>query len=124
VYPPLAGYSHQIELERPDRLLVLSGQVGMALDGRIPGDPAEQLEIAMDNVLGNLDAAGMGIGHLVKLTFYFVEAVDADTRRSILAERLGGHAPCMTLIYVAGLASPAIKVEVDAWASTDSHSSG
>jgi hypothetical protein len=25
----------------------------------------------------------------------------------------------MTLVYVAGLASPAIKAEVDAWASTE-----
>jgi enamine deaminase RidA (YjgF/YER057c/UK114 family) len=124
VHPPLAGYSHQIELDRPERLLVLSGQVGMPLDGRIPADPAEQLELAMDNVLANLEAAGMGISHLVKLTIYLVEPIGPDRRRSILAGRLAGHAPCMTLVYVAGLASPAIKVEVDAWASTDSHSSG
>jgi hypothetical protein len=29
----------------------------------------------------------------------------------------GRHIPCMTLVYVAGLATPTIKVEVDAWAS-------
>jgi enamine deaminase RidA (YjgF/YER057c/UK114 family) len=119
IHAPLAGYSHQIELRGQERLLVLSGQVGMATDGRIPDDPAEQLELAMDNVLRNLDAAAMGVGDLVKLTFYLVAPIDADRRRAVLADRLGGHEPCMTLIHVAGLAAPAIKVELDAWASAE-----
>jgi enamine deaminase RidA (YjgF/YER057c/UK114 family) len=124
VHAPLAGYSHQIELRDSERLLVLSGQIGMAPDGRIPDDPAEQLELAMDNVLRNLAAAAMDVGDLVKLTFYLVAPIDADRRRAALTARLGGHEPCMTLIYVAGLASPAIKVELDAWASADGQASG
>jgi enamine deaminase RidA (YjgF/YER057c/UK114 family) len=124
VHAPLARYSHQIELRGPGRMLVLSGQIGMTLDGRIPDDPAEQLELAMDNVVRNLEAARMGVSDLVKLTFYLVASIDADRRRTVLTERLGGHAPCMTLIYVSGLASPAVKLEVDAWASTDSPEPG
>jgi enamine deaminase RidA (YjgF/YER057c/UK114 family) len=119
IHAPLAGYSHQIELRGQGRLLVLSGQIGMSLDGHIPEDPAEQLEVAMDNVLRNLEAAAMDVGDLVKLTFYLVGPIDADRRRAALADRLGGHEPCMTLIHVAGLASPAIKVELDAWASAE-----
>jgi enamine deaminase RidA (YjgF/YER057c/UK114 family) len=119
IHAPLAGYSHQIELSGQGRLLVLSGQIGMSPDGRIPEDPAEQLEVAMDNVVRNLDAAAMGVGDLVKLTFYLVAPIDADRRRAALADRLGGHEPCMTLIHVVGLASPAIKVELDAWASAE-----
>ena len=119
IHAPLAGYSHQIELRGQGRLLVLSGQIGMLLDGRIPEDPAVQLEVAMENVLRNLDAATMGVGDLVKLTFYLAVPIDADRFRAVLADRLGGNQPCMTLIHVAGLASPAIKVELDAWASAD-----
>jgi enamine deaminase RidA (YjgF/YER057c/UK114 family) len=119
IHAPLAGYSHQIELAGPQRLLVLSGQVGMAPDGRVPEDPGEQLELALDNVLRNLEAAAMDAGDLVKLTFFLVAAIEAERRRAALAERLGGHEPCMTLLYVPALASPAIKVEVDAWASSD-----
>ena len=119
IHAPLAAYSHQIELRGPQRLLVLSGQVGMAPDGRLPDDPAEQLELALDNVLANLEAAAMDAGNLVKLTLYVVAPIDADRRRAVLAQRLGRHEPCMTLVYVGGLASPAIKVEVDAWASAD-----
>jgi enamine deaminase RidA (YjgF/YER057c/UK114 family) len=117
IHAPLARYSHQIELRGPERLLVLSGQVGVAPDGRLPEDPAEQLELAMDNVLRNLEAAAMDVGDLVKLTLYLASPIDADRRRAVLAPRLGRHEPCMTLVYVAGLASPALKAEVDAWAS-------
>jgi enamine deaminase RidA (YjgF/YER057c/UK114 family) len=70
IHAPLASYSHQIELRGPERLLVLSGQVGVALDGRLADDPAEQLELALDNVLRKLEAAAMDAGHLVKLTLY------------------------------------------------------
>lgn len=33
-----------------------------------------------------------------------------------MGQFLGDHLPCMTMIYVVALASPALKVEVDAWA--------
>jgi 2-iminobutanoate/2-iminopropanoate deaminase len=117
IHAPLAGYSHQVEVSGPERLLLLSGQVGMTSDGHIPDEPAEQLGLALENVLQNLNAAAMRVDDLVKLTFYFTEPIDADRRRAILDERLGRHMPCMTLVYVAGLATPAIKVEIDAWAT-------
>lgn len=120
VHAPLAGYSHQIEIAGAERLLVLSGQIGMTLDGRIPDDAAEQLDLALTNVLRNLEAAGMAATDLVKLIFYLTEPVDQGRRAAVLAARLAGHAPCMTLLYVAGLASPALKVEIDAWASSRS----
>jgi 2-iminobutanoate/2-iminopropanoate deaminase len=117
VHAPVAAYAHQIELRGEERLLVMSGQLGMTVAGEIPDDPGEQFDLALENVLRNLEAAGMRTADLVKLTVYLAEAVDAGRRRAILARRLGGHTPCMTLMYVAGLASPELKVELDAWAS-------
>jgi len=117
IHAPLAPYSHQIEIRGPERLLVLSGQVGMTPDGTVPDEAAEQLDVCLQNVLGNLEAAGMGVGDLVKLTLYFTEEIDGPSRGRVIGARLGNHAPCMTLVYVAGLASPAYKVEVDAWAT-------
>jgi enamine deaminase RidA (YjgF/YER057c/UK114 family) len=120
IHAPLAGYSHQIEISGDERMLVLSGQVGMTPDGGIPEDPAAQLEVALANVLRNLAAAGMQAGDLVKITYYFVEPIDADARRTIISQQLGDHQSCATLVYVAALAAPALKVEVDAWASASS----
>ena len=119
VHPPLAQYSHQIEITGPQRWLLLAGQVGMALDGTLSADPAEQLEMALENIQRNLEAAGMAVNDIVKLTIYLVENMDADKRREILSKWLGEHAPTMTLVYVAALATPAIKLEVEASACVD-----
>jgi enamine deaminase RidA (YjgF/YER057c/UK114 family) len=117
VHPPLAAYVHQIELSADERLLVLSGQVGARADSSLPDDPLEQLEVAWDNVDRNLAAAGMDTGDLVKLTFYLVGEWDSLRRREVIARRLGGHRPTMTMLYVAALALPEFRVEIDAWAS-------
>jgi 2-iminobutanoate/2-iminopropanoate deaminase len=117
VHAPLAAYSHQIEISGAERTLVMSGQVGMRADGSLPDDPMEQLAVAFDNVERNLEEAGMDIGDLVRLTFYLVGEWDSDARRGLVAARLGTHRPCMTAIWVAALAGPTLRVEIDAWAS-------
>lgn len=117
IHKPLGGYSHQVEISGNERMLILSGQVGMRQDGTLPEDPIEQLDIAFENIFRNLRAANMHVTDLVKLTTYLVGEWDTDKRRALVASKLAGHQPAMTLIYVAALASPAIKVEIDAWAS-------
>jgi enamine deaminase RidA (YjgF/YER057c/UK114 family) len=116
VHSPMGGYTHHIEITEPNRWLVLSGQVGLMIDGSLPYDPIEQFKAALENIRKNLDAAGMEIQDLVKLTIYLAGEFETDKRRAIMAEWLGDHRPCSTLIYVAGLATPDIKVEIDAWA--------
>ena len=116
VHQPLAAYAHQIEVTEPKRWLVMSGQIGMRPDGSLPDDPIEQIRIALDNIRKNLEAAGMNIKDLVKLTFYLVGEMNTAQRREVLSEWLGEYAPCSTLLYVAALATPAIKVEIDACA--------
>lgn len=117
IHAPLGAYAHQIELTAGERLLALSGQVGMTPDGTVPEDPVAQVDVALANVEANLHAAGMGVGDLVKVTFYLVGDVDLDGWRQVVAARLGDHRPTMTLLFVARLGRPALRVEVDAWAS-------
>lgn len=116
LHKPLGGYSHQVEISG-ERMLIISGQIGMRLDGSIPEDPIEQLDIAFENIFRNLRAANMQVTDLVKLTTYLVGEWDTDKRRTLVATKLAGHQPAMTLMYAAALANPAIKVEIDAWAS-------
>jgi 2-iminobutanoate/2-iminopropanoate deaminase len=117
VHQPIAAYTHQIDLSGPERLLFLSGQVGRTIDGTVPDDPIEQLDLALENLERNLHAAAMGVPDIVKLTFYLVGEMDAAKRRDVIAARLKSHRPCMTLLFVAALASPIYRVEIDAWAS-------
>jgi enamine deaminase RidA (YjgF/YER057c/UK114 family) len=121
VHQPIAGYTHQIEVTGTPRWLVLSGQLGRTLAGTVPTDPIEQLTLALDNLRANLDAAGMEITDLVKLTLYLVGDLDAERRKHALTDRLGGHRPCLTLLFVAGLAAPEYRVEIDAWAAREDY---
>ena len=116
VHPPRGRYVHQIEVSGETRLLFLSGQLGMELDGTVPDDAIGQLGVAVDNVLRNLEAAGFEPTDLVKMTTYVVGDIDPVARREELDRRLGDLLPTSTLVFVAALARPEFRVEIDAWA--------
>jgi len=116
IHPPIGPYSHQVEVQGSPRWLAMAGQVGRTQDGIVPEDPIDQVELALENVRRNLDAAGMAVSDLVKVTWYLVGEIDARRRREVTSAWLDGHAPCSTLVYVAALAAPEYRVEVDAWA--------
>jgi 2-iminobutanoate/2-iminopropanoate deaminase len=118
VHPPIGGYTHQVEVKGPERLLIISGQVGKREDGVVPDDPYEQLEIALENLFRNLQAGNMDVQDILKINFYLVGEMDAAKRREVVAAKLKGHKPCMTLVYVSALASSIYKVEIEAWASS------
>ena len=118
VHQPVGSYSHQIEISN-ERMLIISGQVGMGQDGSIPTDPYEQMELAFENIFRNLHAANMDVKDLVKITYYLVGEWDTAKRREIVLSKLQGHQPCSTLLYVTALASPQFRVEIEAWASRE-----
>ena len=61
IYEALGSYSHQIEISGNERILVLSGQIAMRQGGTIPDDPLEQLDVAFENILRDLQAADMSV---------------------------------------------------------------
>ncbi len=117
IHAPLASYVHQIEVSADEKLLVLSGQVGVRKDGTIPEDAMAQLELAWHNVGENLKEAGMSYKDVIKATFYMVEQSDPTARRAAFASMLDGIRPCMTLLYVSALGTDELKVEIDVLAS-------
>jgi 2-iminobutanoate/2-iminopropanoate deaminase len=117
IHEPLGSYSHQVEVRGNERLLVISGQVGMREDGTVPEDPFEQIDIAFENILRNLRAANMDVKDIIKITYYLAGEIDTAKRREIVLSKLQGNQPCSTLLYVAALASPMFRVEIEAWAS-------
>jgi enamine deaminase RidA (YjgF/YER057c/UK114 family) len=119
VHAPLGAYTHQAEITGAPRWLVLSGQIGIRTSGELPDDPIEQLGIALDNLTANLNAVDMELRDLVKLTVYFAGDVDLQLRRRRILDWLGETRPCMTVAQVVALATPQLRVEIDAWACTD-----
>jgi enamine deaminase RidA (YjgF/YER057c/UK114 family) len=116
IHPPVGRYVHQIEVSGESRMLFIAGQVGKDRDGNVPADALAQLGLALANVLANLDAAGFETADLVKIVTYVVGPMDPAARRAVMDRLLGDHWPTSTLLYIAGLASPEYKVEIDAWA--------
>lgn len=117
VHPPVGTYAHQVEVPAGARLLVVAGQIGKRKDGSVPESQVEQLELALENVRLNLEAAGMGVEDVIKITWYLVGDADPARRREVVARWWGDHRAASTLLFVAGLAAPEYKVEVDAWAA-------
>jgi 2-iminobutanoate/2-iminopropanoate deaminase len=116
VHPPVGRYVHQIEVSGENRMLFISGQVGMEPDGTVPTEPEVQLEVCLRNVLSNVEAAGFDVTDVVKLVTYVVGDMDPAARRAALDAAFGSHITTSTLVYVSRLASPQYLVEVDAWA--------
>jgi 2-iminobutanoate/2-iminopropanoate deaminase len=111
-------YSHgTVHALGPDlKRLVCAGQVGITPDGKVAEGLQAQVEAACDNLLAILAAEKLGPEHIVKLTAFVADpSPDAVTVvREVRARKFGDNAPSSTYLVVAGLASPALKFEIEA----------
>ena len=108
VPPPVAAYTHAIEVTGATRTLYISGQVGQRMDGTIPPDIVEQSRLAWQNLEAQLKAAGMTLDNLVNMTTILPNHGDLAAAREARSKALGDRKPASTLI-VGGLANPAWK---------------
>ena len=113
--PPVASYSH---VSRVGDLIHLAGQTGRDRTGTIPQGITAQVEQALENVRLALDSQGSGLGRVLKLTVYLTDRRHIPDFEAALERTLRPHCadgyPPSTLLLVAGLASPAMLVEIDA----------
>ena len=108
--PPVAAYTHAIEVTGASRTLYISGQIGQRMDGT--ADIVEQSRLAWQNLEAQLKAAGMTLDNLVKITTILPNQGDLAAAREGRSKVLGDRKPASTLI-VGGLANPAWKIEVE-----------
>ena len=111
------GYSHGIVVQGAQRRLVISGQVGMALDGTVPASGEGQIAQAFANLRAVLQANGMDVSNLVKVTTFLTDRALLSAYRSARAAMFVDHAPASTLLFVSGLADPRFVVEIEAEAA-------
>lgn len=119
--PPLGLYSHGM-VAPGGELIVVAGQVGTTADGRVPGnDVVSQTRQAFDNVRAVLQAAGAGMGDVIRLQTFLTRADDISgfmkARQDIFPEYFPtGAYPPNTLLVVSRLVRPDLLVEVEAMA--------
>lgn len=113
------GFS-QITKCKPSELIHISGQVAWTSDGtKVPADIGEQAKIAMDNVAAALSSLGAGPDSVLSLRVYIVGLDDSAVRAASkpIIKYFGGQAPCLTMLGVAALVSPDLRIEIEATAA-------
>jgi 2-iminobutanoate/2-iminopropanoate deaminase len=108
------GYTHSVEVSGDYRRLIISGQVGIALDGSVPTSAEGQVAQALANLRAVLSANGMAVENIVKTTAFLTDRGLLDAYRQARRATFGDHAPASTLLFVAGLADPRWVVEIEA----------
>jgi enamine deaminase RidA (YjgF/YER057c/UK114 family) len=108
------GYTHAILVEGAERRLIISGQVGLAVDGSVPTTGEGQVAQAFANLRAVLEANDMAITNIVKTTVFLTDRALLSAFRAARGAVFGDHAPASTLLFVAGLADPRFMVEIEA----------
>ena len=119
--PTPFGYSTAVNAPVGARIAHISGQGGFDRTGALPEDFANQVTLALGNLMAVLGALGAGPAQVVKLTLY---VVDHDvTKLPILTEAITATfaptLPAQTLVPVPALALPGMQFEVEAVAALE-----
>lgn len=117
VHPPVAPYSHALEVPPGTRLIFCAGQVGMMRDGTVPDGIEAQGEQCFKNIAGVLAEGGMTLRDVVRLNIFLVRREDFAPLSAIRDRHIGTPPPASTLLFVAGLAGPNLLVEIEATAA-------
>jgi enamine deaminase RidA (YjgF/YER057c/UK114 family) len=113
------GFHQAVEVTGAQRVLYCAGQTSIDRDGNVvDGDMAAQVTLALDNLEGVLAEAGMTFANVVRVTWYVTSIEEFRATADVRAPRLraGGMRAASTLVRVAGLAFPELRVEITATA--------
>ncbi len=115
------GFNQGELVEGAGKLLFVSGQVSIGDDGRPQhaDDLRGQMGLAMDNLEAVLAKAGMGLSNVVRLTIYTTEIDEVFKNFDAVTSRLDAAEvkPAQTMLGVARLALPQLKIEIEATAA-------
>jgi enamine deaminase RidA (YjgF/YER057c/UK114 family) len=114
VHAPVGPYSHTAVVPPGTELVFISGQVGMRPDGSVPAAFAEQADVTFENIRACLEAHGIGIDSVVKLSAFLLPGQDFQALRAARERHFGAHRPTSTTVYVPELASPEFLLEIEA----------
>lgn len=115
---PSPIWSHVTASQPGSKIITTAGQVGADVDGNVPSDPDEQIELAFYNLRQCLEAAGARTEDVLHLRYYIVN-YDAKKRRHTpyLLKFLGEHRAATTLVPVPALDIPEYIFEIEAVAA-------
>ena len=92
----------------------VSGQVGLAADFSIPDDIREQARNAYTNLRNILEAAGSDLEHVMHLTQFFTNILEAQAVDEVFTEFFPKNYPARTVIGISSLVLPQLRLEFQA----------
>jgi 2-iminobutanoate/2-iminopropanoate deaminase len=109
--------AHGIEVPPNARILFCNGQVGARLDGSVPDEPREQLEVIFERIRAILAASSMTFEDVVKFTVYVTDKSILTDYFRIRASIMGNHNPPATLLVVNQFPRSGVEIEIEAIAA-------
>jgi enamine deaminase RidA (YjgF/YER057c/UK114 family) len=113
IHPHSSNVAHGVEVAPGARLMFANGQVGTRLDGTTPESAAAQTEIVFERIGKVLEAANMTLGDIARLTVFLTDRAHRDAFFEVRDRVMGDHKPGATILIVAGLARPELKIEIE-----------
>lgn len=110
------SYAQASLVERPSKVLFISGQVPADAQGKVPGRFEDQCRLAWRNIEAQLTAAGMTLADLVKVTVFLSDRKYRAANAAVRKEVLGANAPALTII-IAGIYDEEWLLEIEAIAA-------
>ncbi|MGI8720844.1 MAG: RidA family protein [Geodermatophilaceae bacterium] len=110
---PTDNWVHAMEVRGAERMLFVSGTMGLHADGRPGASLEEQLDLVWGNIRAILASAGMTLEHVVRVTSYLRDVSYAAANATARVQALGGRAVPTTAIVVQTLDSAwLVEIEV------------
>jgi 2-iminobutanoate/2-iminopropanoate deaminase len=93
----------------------VAGMIARGKDGRVvEGDEYEQAKIIFAKIRNLVEAAGGAMADVVKITIFVIDITQRERVWRARREVFTGDFPTSSLVQVAALAEPAVKVEIEA----------
>jgi enamine deaminase RidA (YjgF/YER057c/UK114 family) len=79
----------------------------------MPADVTRQTRNCFKTIEATLKDAGFALADIVRATYYVTDVKDTDAVLAVCGETLGDIRPAATILVVAGLYKPEMKVEIE-----------
>jgi enamine deaminase RidA (YjgF/YER057c/UK114 family) len=79
----------------------------------MPADVTRQTRNCFKTIEATLKDAGFAMADIVRATYYVTDVKDTDAVLAVCGENLGDIRPAATILVVAGLYKPEMKVEIE-----------
>ena len=94
--------------------MFVSGQTPLLPDGTVPDGVAQQADVVVEKIGSALDAVGLTLGSIAKVTYFLTDIADLPDLRAALDAVLPHPRPAASLVEVSALIDPRCRIEIEA----------